>query len=212
MFTSNPKFKPPESRKNGVAKARQRQKELFRRHSVTPTRVVYIDSKRHFVPESSDILRRFLEMYKLPRHARIFHDKSHAFYENKRPVLDNYKICGHAAYPPCVHQVLSPNDNSYHGEAKRKWFSEIRKQGYGKDQDADAELLLLECLDSVDPKHIRHDFERNFFIGQKNVTTRACYDLVYREKNTKKAKIKEWKDNVKAFMKFQETACKNNSP
>lgn len=64
-------------------------------------------------------------------------------------------------YQPDIHQLLSPNDNKWHGIAKDKWKQLRRERMIGSEDGVQSSLLLLKSLIEIKPENIKKIFKRN---------------------------------------------------
>jgi hypothetical protein len=127
--------------------------------SVQSYRVVYIgkekDEKRTYVAASAEVVQMFLSKNNIEKGSFWMSDNGNEFFSANGSVLERSGVT-HIAYPPAVHQYLSPNDNNHHSSAKAKW----RTMGIDWSDDIRASVALLKCFDN-DQANIRGYFEKN---------------------------------------------------
>lgn len=128
-------------------------------------RLIYIgrtkNETRSYVAESADLVRRWVEHYKIDtKNTIILSDEGRSFLENKKDIFEVLNFKAHYQYFPAVHAYLSPNDNRVHGEAKLPW--RYRELDYT--DDVKTTVALLFHLDQCSSDHTRKYFERNFLL------------------------------------------------
>ena len=78
-----------------------------------------------------------------PPNCTILSDNGNSFKDGEKDILIDLGFKYHLCYPAVVHQYLSPNDNKFHGAAKRKW----KNLGLDFTDDVKSSIALLHCLD-----------------------------------------------------------------
>ena len=155
--------------------------------------------KRTFVGESSELVKKFFEKYPPEPGSVIFSDKGNSFFPKGESILRDVGFALHEAYPPPVHQFLSPNDNHLHGAAKKVWKESISDF----QDDVEASIRLLSLIDEQTETHAAHWFERNFLDLKKE----DALDLVGTLPLHKAQKTKKRLERYRTFLrdgKYQE--------
>jgi len=157
LFTYNGRFRFNRGNRAAWQDEQRHLEECLERFDIDRERVIYVGAEkketRLYVPESSDLLRQFLELYKVPEGAIVFSDNN----RSTKGVLTVLGFAKHVFYPAPVHHYLSPNDNRLHGTAKKSWHA---SQVDFKD-DVESSLLLLNHLDSDIKAYSEHWFRQN---------------------------------------------------
>jgi len=93
----------------------------------------------------------------------ILYDSGNALYNLES--LDDFKNNDliSVEYKHDIHQLLSPNDNNWHGPPKRKWRQLFDNRMVDKMQDVESSLLLLKCNMMV----LKFISKKNLFLGKK---------------------------------------------
>lgn len=116
----------------------ERLEALLAKYHIPRSRVIYVGKakgeKGVFVSESTELVRRFWRLYKIPKGSVIFSDEGNPFFPGGASLLEELGFAGHEAYPSAVHHYLSPNDNCLHGTAKQRW----RHSGVDVSDDVEA--------------------------------------------------------------------------
>ena len=87
-----------------------------------------------------------------------------------------WRVVNTLVYPSEVHHLLSPNDNNFHGVAKRRWRLD-RTIDWSKDEIIS--LSLLHYLNTVESEKVIKYFKTNLFIGNyESCTLKKCKDIV----------------------------------
>ena len=94
--------------------------------NIDPSQVKYLKrpatkKKTTYCKESTSIVRQFFEFYEhiITNETVVFRDAGDAFKSICKTLVDDGKIGRFVEYEPCVHELLSPNDNRLHGIAKQ---------------------------------------------------------------------------------------------
>jgi hypothetical protein len=157
LFTYNGKFRFNRGNRAAWQDEQRHLEECLAHFDIDRERVIYVGAEkketRLYVPESSDLLRQFLELYEVPAGATVFSDN----HQSTKGVLTVLGFAKHVFYPAPVHQYLSPNDNRLHGTAKKSW----RASQVDFKDDVESSLLLLNHLDSDIEAHSEHWFRQN---------------------------------------------------
>jgi len=148
------------------------------KYGIMPSQIVWMNTTRHYVPESSDLLIAYRARVEIPDGATIFSDKGNAFSMEGEQVLSKYFGVKTATYPPIVHHYLSPNDNHLHGLAKAKWRAESARNGWGKEDGVESSLCLLSFLNTVPFLLIQSFFTKNFMLDHLYVDPERCMGIV----------------------------------
>ena len=147
---------------------------LLDKYKIHRSRLIYIgktkDEKGVYVSESTDLIRRFWQIYRIPNGTVIYSDKGKAFFPGGASVLEELGFQQHESYPPAVHHYLSPNDNRLHGTAKQSW----RHSGIDFTDDVESSLRLLNQLDSDICEKGKDWWNRNML----ELTDKSVEDLI----------------------------------
>jgi hypothetical protein len=176
-FTYNPQMKKTHvadaanKSKNKKADAKAAAKELAdvcTEYQVSADRVVYLEppaGKKFYCAESSDLYLAFINFYHdldqriFSKQTWVIRDAGNAYKVAGESIITKFGIDNDITLPPIVHHAFSVNDNSLHSVAKAWWR---------KDNDHTNGLVstvrLLDCLDRVEPDHIKGWFRRNFMM------------------------------------------------
>lgn len=99
--------------------------QLLDQFNIEDSRIVYIgyetSERRTYVAESPFLLRLFFARYEIEEGCVALTDNGKSFWEGEMDVLLDLGFAKHTCYPAAVHQFLSPNEDRYHGAAKRVW-------------------------------------------------------------------------------------------
>jgi transposase len=164
-------------------KARERLKRLCKELDIDIRRVVVLKppegKNKTFVKEQPMLIRLFFKHYwevlKDMVDLVVYCDNGTALYpkygdeETGSPILEREFNITQRALPAAVHQLLSPNDNKFHGVVKAKW----RALGEKLKDDVFSSLTFLKTCDEVEEEVIENWFVRNFFLEGGLVTTGA---------------------------------------
>lgn len=178
MFTNDPGFRDFKISTERREAINSKRIALMEKYGITLEQVVFLGGTAHFVPESRHLLKKFGATVQVPSESVIFSDRGNAFFKRRRSVIPKYFGVQTATYPPVIHHLLSPNDNHFHGVAKRQWRCLAQKEGWDKDDGVESSLCLLSLLTYAEPEAICGYFKHNFFIGRKCVKPDRCMDLV----------------------------------
>jgi hypothetical protein len=144
--------------------------------NVEDYRVVYIgkekDEKRTYVAASAEVVQMFLDKNDIEKGSFWLSDNGNEFFSANGSVLEP-KGVNHIAYPPAVHQYLSPNDNNHHSSGKAKW----RNMRINWDDDIRAGVALLKCFDD-DQDNLQGYFEKNLQCGRNIPDIEHVRDLI----------------------------------
>ena len=157
-------------------------KNICRDLKVDKNRLIYVGKEknetREFVPESADLIRRWVETYKIDvKKTIVLSDAGTGFLENKENVFQKMGFKAHYQYFPVVHEYLSPNDNKLHGQAKVSW----RHLNLDYKDDVKSTISLLNELDKCIPDTIRKYFNNNFFLRVENPTLEDSLQVIQRK-------------------------------
>jgi hypothetical protein len=149
-----------------TARGRDIQRELdeaLDKFGITPDRINFETSKRHFRGECPDIYEDFLKRFDIDRCTLILHDGGNAFKRKKVSIFESLGFANHEQYPSDVHQYLSPNDNKLHA-CKVTWYNEYNKF----ENDVEAPLRLMQLIDREAEKNSRKYFDDNILRVKKS--------------------------------------------
>ena len=186
LFTYNKALKldvRPKSNRYGWQENFDRGKELCEHFDIDASRIIYLPpglnkdgKKKQYVGESKEVLRAFLSHYEEEideiEDLVVMADGGGSFTVqleeggSESILTSEYSIAHHVTMPSAIHQLLSVNDNKFHGVAKKQWRAECKDFS----DDPYSSLMLLDKLDGVDPEHIERWFERNFMLNGGKVT------------------------------------------
>lgn len=168
LFTRDPKF---DLHRNSTKKRDaedQHLRRMLKRYKIDYDRIRYMGAKGDagvYVSESRELVDMFFAKYDFVEDCHVLSDYGATFSAD----MTDLGFARHERYPASVHQWLSPNDNRFHGEAKRQWRAEMRDFS----DDVEATLSLMHKLDWVATKHIRKWFDRNLMLSTPSITTEA---------------------------------------
>ena len=135
--------------------------KVCKEKNVDTSRVQYVGKltgeRSEYVAESADLIKRFMEFYKIKENVHILFDGGRSYKVQKENIFDILGYKHHLEYPSAVHQYISPNDNCWHGVAKRKWTN----MSLDWSDDVLSTVTLLQLLDNVDSSTIRGYFLKN---------------------------------------------------
>lgn len=158
LYTFNPKMSLAQKNTKRGKMLRRALLKALKKYGIAKWRVVYTKSKKHFSGENPAMYRDFLTRNGVPKKSLILHDGGRAFKEGPQSIFDQMGYEKHVVYPSCVHEYLSPNDNSLHG-CKSTWEREYHKF----ESSVEASLRLMQLLDLDTVKHSKGYFKRNQF-------------------------------------------------
>ena len=177
LFTLNPLFKTWASMTPKRTAKQERLLKTLLDNNVDLNRIVYMggekSSSKYYVGESSELLELFFGHYVVPDDCTIFSDFGNSFKKGNDDVLLNLGFKRHLTYEPAVHQYLSPNDNSLHGRAKKKWRAEVKDHS----DDIVSSVTLLRCLDE-EILNGKDELSRNLQLNVSTVDENAARELV----------------------------------
>ena len=167
LYTYNPHFRTdrmPTKRRRALSVELS---NIEKKYSVKDKRIVY-DGKlakesRAFVREYDGMVGDFLLYHKdmmKAQEATYLSDNGSAFRDANSSVIEQLGFGKHIFYPACVHQYMSPNDNTLHGAAKAKW----RSMFTSFDTDVECSVALMNCLESISKNNFREWWVNNLFL------------------------------------------------
>ena len=117
-----------------------------------------------FCREHVDLVKFIIDARKIPKeNTLIFYDSGTCYSKGSQSIWVDEGFEHSIEFPPCVHQLLSVNDNNAHGWAKEKW----RDLNIDWKDDVVATLELLRLLKEYPPASVRKDWRRNFLLQQE---------------------------------------------
>ena len=144
VFTKDPAFdrtrNSTKTRKELLAKI----DEAAKLYGIDADRVIYVKpvggESKNFVAEKAQFVDLFLKRFKV-QNGPILSDGGNAFSDagERRGWAD------HLVYPSCVHQLLSPNDNRWHGAGKQDW----RLSGIDFSDNIVQIFCMMHCMDKA---------------------------------------------------------------
>lgn len=174
LFSYNGKFRLDRVGRKAWVQDREVLVSTLARYGIQTKRVIYLGTdkseSRTYVSESADLLRRFFELYSIPKRVVVFSDNGAAFFPDGVSALTPLGFGKHVAYPAPVHQYLSPNDNRLHGTAKGRW----RNSRVDFKNDVESSLMLLHDLDVDLAEYGETWFKRNIL----ELTSRSALELI----------------------------------
>ena len=180
LFTFNADFDFDEKMGGNQGKGRCCAHALMREYGISTSRVVAVPrvtgKYSKYVRESPWMVKTFFSLHSdhLTQSDVFFHDEGGCFMEAGFSVLATLGYFNEYTYPPSVHMYLSPNDNKFHGAAKRAW----RKSGVDMKDDVASSLRLMFEFDCIKSKSIRSWWKYNFNLNNKCVLRERMEDLV----------------------------------
>lgn len=177
LFTYNQEFRfdrhPTERREAQVAHL----EECLSKFKIDKKRIVYVGAAqkegRVYVPESAEILRLFFGENEIPEHGVVLSDNGKSFSHGGIDTLLELGFERHVAYPAAVHQYLSPNDNHFHGAAKKKW----RESGIDFSDDVLSCCALLHFMDDTTAS-VPAWFDANMQLGKRKTDLAGVESLI----------------------------------
>ena len=161
VFSYNPDFNINDDSSTEKTRKSKLLKEYLDHYEISEDRVIYMPQekgeRKTFVRESSFLIYKFFEIYKIEKHCVIFTDASNAFFNKKVDVLLEIGFHSHHTYPPEVHHLLSPNDNNLHSTSKKSWMHTVNDHF----NDTNSTFFLMSCLDQDTTSHSKRWFEEN---------------------------------------------------
>jgi hypothetical protein len=149
--------------KRGGSAKRRELRALLKKHGLEEKQVCFIPATNKFYCyEQTSLVKEYFRRYPLDEGCFILHDDGKAMYENGEDVFLEMGAVGAHAYTPEIHHVMSPNDNMYHGAAKRIW----RTQDLDWKNDMETSLSLLSILTRQNEDEIKGYFDKNFFLEE----------------------------------------------
>ena len=195
IFTHNGKFRLDRVGRKAWVQDREVFVSTLARYGIEAKRVIYLGTdtteSRTYVSESADLLRRFFELYEIPKQVIVFSDQGAAFFPDGKSALRPLGFAKHRAYPAPVHQYLSPNDNRLHGTAKTRW----RNSRVDFKNDVESSLMLLHDLDVDLAEYGETWFTRNIL----ELTARSARELI-RGRSGERAQVDA--DRLQAYRLF----------
>lgn len=201
LFTFNGKFRLDRVGRKAWVQDREKLVDTMARFGMDARRVIYLGADKNetriYASESADLLRRFFELYQLPRNVVVFSDNGTSFFPGGKSALESLGFAKHVSYPAPVHQYLSPNDNRLHGTAKASW----RNSGVDFKDDVESSLLLLNHLDVDLAAHGATWFRRNIL----DLTAESARELI-RGRSGQRAQVDY--DRLYAYQTFVDSEAK----
>lgn len=77
------------------------------KYEITSNQIVWMNTTRHYIPESSDLLIAYSARVEIPDGATIFSDKGNAFFRDGESVLSKYFGVKTTTYHP-LFTIISP--------------------------------------------------------------------------------------------------------
>src|SRR5205085_473711 len=103
----------------------------------------------------------------------VLSDMGQSFFEDGKDIFASLGFQHHHSYPGVVQQYLSPNDNRFHGSAKKIW----RESGVDFTDDVLSCAYLLNLLDWC-TKDARTWFDTNLQLGLQESTLSKVEELL----------------------------------
>lgn len=178
MFTSDHGFRDSKVSTDRRKKIRSETDDLMQEYGITRNQIIWLDTHRHYISESTAILRLYQDRVQVPPGCVIFSDEGNAFFESGTALLPELFGARTAQYLPKVHHFLSPIDNHFHGSAKAKWRALQAKNGWGKDDDVRSSLCLLHILSTMPKEEVSGYFRKNFLLDLKYIDPDVCVRIL----------------------------------
>ena len=173
--------------------------QLLKEHGIDANRIVYVgrvkNETRQYISESPALLRQFFGHYGIDDGSVALSDNGTSFYEGELDVLKDLGFASHHCYPALVHQYLSPNDNRFHGAAKKEW----RQLVSDFSDDVKAAVVLLSMLDK-NYKDVGTWFDTNLQLQARLPSADAVAKLIKGEKLMENPRYFQ---ALRAYRKFQ---------
>jgi len=139
--------------------------DALRRYKIAEERIIYCGTStgesKTYCAESPSFVRRFFDLYPFLNSAiKIFTDDGNCFMENGEDVLAQMGFKDRIVYAPVFHHYASPNDNSVHGDAKKKWHEMF----HDFTDDVTTSIALMSYIDKAS-KMAGLYFHRNLQFG-----------------------------------------------
>ena len=165
LFTLNQQFRTDRSETDRREGQMQKLHDALRRYKIAEERIIYCGAStgesKTYCAESPSFVRRFFDMYPFLNSAiKIFTDDGNCFMENGEDVLAQMGFKDRVVYAPVFHHYASPNDNSVHGDAKKKW----REMFHDFTDDVTTSIALMSYIDKAS-KNAGLYFHRNLQFG-----------------------------------------------
>lgn len=195
LFTFNGKFRFDRVGRTAWVRDREVLVSALARFGIPAKRVLYLGTdqseSRTYVNESAELLRRFFNLYRIPKQVVVFSDNGSAFFPDGASALTPLGFAKHVSYPAPVHQYLSPNDNRLHGAAKARW----RSSGVDFKDDVESSLMLLHDLDVNLAEYGETWFKRNIM----ELNASSARDMI-RGRSGERAQVDA--DRLHAYRRF----------
>ena len=216
MYTYNKQAKTIDDWKNSTTKsgkqcsitsnrqaAHDSYMNLLHELKIDPQFITWLDgnNSKTYVRECPELITQWLKDSKndLKDNTLIIHDKGSAFNDIELNYEYINKSLHHIIYPPEVHELLSPNDNGWHGQAKRKWRKLCKERYINKKDGLEGSLLLFKCLTDVPDHVIRKKFRHNLFFDQKSISFQDISRLI----NERSFNILHSSKTIKLIQKYK---------
>jgi len=122
-------------------------------------------STKTFVRESQELVAMWLKNHIdiIENESIILHDSGTAL--NSIQLMDEFKKKNLKTieYESDIHELLSPNDNKWHGVSKKKWRVLRNRRMLDKTQGVESSLLLVRSLLDIKKESIKKYFKKKLF-------------------------------------------------
>lgn len=214
MFSCNPAFQtekewltPRKGRKRNMTAKRKamlsHKLAVQKEFGIQDCQIHYLDlGDMTYCKESAEIVRIFFNTYKdnIPSKSAVFHDAGNAFSKVKDEITAANIVDRFVEYPPCVHEILSPNDNNLHGACKAIW----RNGPYYMKDDVHSTLYFVHLLSNFKSELVVKYFNINFGLSPEIIVNREwCRTQVSVGKSVKSGRIERFQYCRKMYEEYK---------
>lgn len=168
---------------------------------VDPDDIVWLESGKQYCKETRGIIKHFMErqisLGRIPVGSLIFSDQGGAFMSGGPPILSTFEGISTAQYIPSIHHFLSPNDNKFHGVAKKIW----RGSTMDRTDDIACTISLMNTLNTISEESVKGWFQKNFFIGDEDYSLEDCEAIVTKNFSKYIEKDEHFRSCVQAYFR-----------
>ena len=201
LFTYNPAFRTDRKSTMGRKGLKEHLNNCLREYGIDQNRIYYVgnaaNESRTYVPESASLIRQWAAHYQIDaKKTIILTDNGKSYFEEKEDVFARMGFKAQYWYTAAVHAFLSPNDNKFHGQAKRQWLAE----GLDYSDDVKSSISLLFWLDQPTREHILGYFHQNFLLRVYNPTPLDSMQVITRKGSKPQKYFKRCLEEYKSAM------------
>jgi hypothetical protein len=143
--------------------------KLLKKYNIDANRIQLVGGGGgYYAKENPHIVSAFIKHYEEEidwGKVALFRDAGTCFSKQRTPILPDLGVVREITYPPKVHELISPNDNKWHGVAKGIW----RKMELDFGNHLESSLALMQQLDLVEPDRHKSWWTKNFFLDVERV-------------------------------------------